>query len=64
MTEPSAANFVNRIFFGYQNTAVLKAALELDVFSAIGSGTLDVDSALAHSGFAPRPSSCEAIGSR
>ena len=39
---PSPANFVNRIFFGYQNTAALKAALELDVFTAIGSGTLDV----------------------
>ena len=39
---PSPANFVNRIFFGYQNAAALKAALELDVFTAIGSGTLDV----------------------
>ena len=39
---PSPANFINRLFFGYQNTAALKAALELDVFSALGSGTLDV----------------------
>ena len=40
MSAPSPANFVNRLFFGYQNSAVLKAALELDVFTAIGSGTL------------------------
>jgi len=54
MTEPSAANFVNRIFFGYQNTAVLKAALELDVFSAIGSGTLDVAALAKKTDASPR----------
>ena len=35
----SPANFVNRVFFGYQNTATLKAALELDVFTVIGKST-------------------------
>ena len=54
MTEPSPANFVNRIFFGYQNAAVLKAALELDVFTAIGSGTLDVAALAAKSDASPR----------
>jgi len=42
MTAPSPANFINRLVFGYQNAAALKAALELDVFTAIGSGSLDV----------------------
>jgi len=54
MTEPSPANFVNRIFFGYQNAAVLKAALELDVFTAIGSGTLDVTTLAAKAKASPR----------
>ena len=54
MTEPSPANFVNRIFFGYQNAAVLKAALELDVFTAIGSGTLDVATLAAKAKASPR----------
>jgi 2-polyprenyl-3-methyl-5-hydroxy-6-metoxy-1,4-benzoquinol methylase len=39
---PSPANFIDRVFFGYQNTAALKAALELDVFTAIGEGCADV----------------------
>ena len=54
MTEPSPANFVNRIFFGHQNAAVLKAALELDVFTAIGAGTLDVAAIAAQSDASPR----------
>ena len=54
MTEPSPANFVNRIFFGHQNAAVLKAALELDVFTAIGAGTLDVAALAAKSAASPR----------
>src|SRR5258706_458807 len=37
----SPANFVNRVFFGYQNTATLKAALELDVFTVIGKNSID-----------------------
>src|SRR5262245_43123612 len=37
----SPSNFVNRLFFGYQNSAALKAALELDVFTAIGEGAID-----------------------
>jgi hypothetical protein len=41
---PSPANFIDRVFFGYQNTAALKAALELDVFTAIGEGYADVAS--------------------
>jgi 2-polyprenyl-3-methyl-5-hydroxy-6-metoxy-1,4-benzoquinol methylase len=54
MAEPSSANFVNRIFFGYQNAAVLKAAVELDVFTAIGSGTLDAAALGAKSDASPR----------
>ena len=54
MTAPSPANFVNRIFFGYQNAAALKAALELDVFTAIGSGTLDVAALAAKHDASPR----------
>src|SRR5256885_9522008 len=38
----SPSNFINRLFFGYQNSAALKAALELDVFTAIGEGSTDV----------------------
>src|SRR5437868_15265358 len=34
----SPRNFIDRVFFGYQNAATLKAALELDVFTAIGNG--------------------------
>jgi hypothetical protein len=34
----SPSNFINHLFFGYQNSAALKAALELDVFTAIGEG--------------------------
>jgi hypothetical protein len=37
----SPSNFINCLFFGYQNSAVLKAALELDVFTAIGEGSTD-----------------------
>ena len=54
MTEPSSANFVNRLFFGHQNAAVLKGALELDVFTAIGSGTLDVAALSAKCAASPR----------
>ena len=39
----SPRNFIDRVFFGFQNTATLKAALELDVFTAIGNGVLDAD---------------------
>jgi Dimerisation domain len=54
MAEPSSANFVNRLFFGHQNSAVLKAALELDVFTAIGAGALDVAALAAKSDASPR----------
>jgi hypothetical protein len=54
VTQPSSANFVNRLFFGYQNAAVLKGALELDVFTAIGSGTLDVAALAAKCEASPR----------
>jgi len=37
----SPSNFINQLFFGYQNSAALKAALELDVFTAIGEGSTD-----------------------
>jgi precorrin-6B methylase 2 len=37
----SPGNFIDRVFFGYQNSAVLKAAVELDVFTAIGEGSTD-----------------------
>jgi hypothetical protein len=37
----SPSNFIDRLFFGYQNSATLKAALELDVFTAIGEGSTD-----------------------
>src|SRR5262245_57951492 len=52
--QPSPANFVNGIFFGYQNTVALKAALELDVFTAIGSVTLDVTALAAKVDASPR----------
>src|SRR6266849_900878 len=42
----SPSNFIDRLFFGYQNAATLKAAVELDVFTAIGQGASDA-SALA-----------------
>jgi len=51
---PSPAKFVSQIFFGYQNAAALKAALELDVFTAIGSGTLDVVALAAKLDASPR----------
>jgi hypothetical protein len=38
----SPGNFIDRLFFGYQNSAALKAALELDVFSTIGEGATEV----------------------
>ena len=37
----SPSNFINRLFFGYQNAAALKASLELDLFTAIGEGATD-----------------------
>jgi Dimerisation domain len=37
----SPSNFIDRLFFGYQNSAALKAAVELDVFTAIGEGAAD-----------------------
>ena len=43
----SPRNFIDRVFFGFQNTATLKAALELDVFTAIGNGVLDADALAA-----------------
>jgi 2-polyprenyl-3-methyl-5-hydroxy-6-metoxy-1,4-benzoquinol methylase len=54
MTAPSPANFVNRLFFGYQNAAALKAALELDVFTGIGSGALDAAALAAKHDASPR----------
>jgi ubiquinone/menaquinone biosynthesis C-methylase UbiE len=39
---------------GYQRTAVLKAAVELDVFTHIGAGTTSVDALAARSGTAVR----------
>jgi 2-polyprenyl-3-methyl-5-hydroxy-6-metoxy-1,4-benzoquinol methylase len=43
----SPGNFIDRLFFGYQNAAALKAALELDVFTAIGEGSTDTVSLAA-----------------
>src|SRR2546423_10962220 len=37
----SPSNFIDRLFFGYQNSDALKAALALDVFNAIGEGSTD-----------------------
>ena len=54
MTTPSSANFVNRLFFGFQNAAVLKGALELDVFTEIGAGTLDAAALAAKCEASPR----------
>lgn len=50
----SPENFVDRLFFGYQYTAALKAALELDVFTAIGEGCADVASLAERCSAAPR----------
>jgi hypothetical protein len=49
----SPRNFIDRVFFGFQNTATLKAALELDVFTAIGKGVLDADALAAKCDAAP-----------
>jgi 2-polyprenyl-3-methyl-5-hydroxy-6-metoxy-1,4-benzoquinol methylase len=51
---PSPANFIDRLFFGLQNAAALKAALELDVFTAIGEGATDAASLAARCAAAPR----------
>jgi 2-polyprenyl-3-methyl-5-hydroxy-6-metoxy-1,4-benzoquinol methylase len=51
---PSPANFIDRLFFGLQNAAALKAALELDVFTAIGEGATDAASLAARCDAAPR----------
>jgi 2-polyprenyl-3-methyl-5-hydroxy-6-metoxy-1,4-benzoquinol methylase len=50
----SPANFVNRVFFGYQNTATLKAALELDVFTVIGKNSIDAPALAAKCQASPR----------
>ena len=50
----SPANFVNRVFFGYQNTATLKAALELDVFTLIGKNAIDAAALAAKCKASPR----------
>lgn len=50
----SPANFIDRVFFGYQNTAALKATLELDVFTAVGEGHVDVASLANRCEAAPR----------
>ncbi len=50
----SPANFVNRVFFGYQNTATLKAALELDVFTVIGKNSIDAPALAAKCKASPR----------
>lgn len=50
----SPSNFVDRLFFGYQNSAVLKAALELDVFTVIGEGATDAPGLAARCNAAPR----------
>jgi len=50
----SPGNFIDRLFFGYQNSAALKAALELDVFTAIGEGATDAAALAARCDAAPR----------
>ena len=50
----SPDKFIDCLFLGYQNAAVMKAALELDVFTAIGEGTTDVTALAAHCSAAPR----------
>src|SRR5438874_11118445 len=50
----SPSNFIDRLFFGYQNSAVLKAALELDVFTAIGEGATDAGTLAVRCDAAPR----------
>jgi 2-polyprenyl-3-methyl-5-hydroxy-6-metoxy-1,4-benzoquinol methylase len=50
----SPANFIDRLFFGLQDAAALKAALELDVFTAIGEGSTDTASLAARCAAAPR----------
>jgi 2-polyprenyl-3-methyl-5-hydroxy-6-metoxy-1,4-benzoquinol methylase len=50
----SPANFIDRLFFGFQNAAALKAAVELDVFTAIGEGSTDAASLAARCAAAPR----------
>jgi hypothetical protein len=50
----SPAHFIDTLFFGYQNAATLKAALELDLFTAIGEGVTDVAGLAARCGAAPR----------
>jgi 2-polyprenyl-3-methyl-5-hydroxy-6-metoxy-1,4-benzoquinol methylase len=50
----SPARFIDTLFFGYQNAAALKAALELDVFTAIGAGATDVAALAARCDASPR----------
>jgi SAM-dependent methyltransferase len=50
----SPGNFIDRLFFGYQNAAALKAAVELDVFTAIGEGLTDAGSIAARCDAAQR----------
>jgi hypothetical protein len=50
----SPSNFIDRLFFGYQNAAALKAAAELDVFTAIGQGASDAPAIAERCKAAPR----------
>jgi SAM-dependent methyltransferase len=50
----SPDKFIGCLFFGYQNAAALKAALELDVFTAIGEGAADVTALASRCAAAPR----------
>jgi len=50
----SPAKFIDTLFFGYQNAAVLKAALELDVFTAVGTAATDVEALAVQCAAAPR----------
>jgi SAM-dependent methyltransferase len=52
--EASPGKFINCLFFGYQNAAVLKAALELDAFTAIGEGATDAAALAVRCNTSPR----------
>ncbi len=53
MTDISPDRFIDDVF-AYQKTAAVKAAIELDLFSAIGAGATSVDALAANVGAAPR----------